>query len=75
MPGQMNLHAHLYSAGQGGSIGEGGAARVLHPAGPRGGPSNLMFILWLILLGVIVPAAILGGLRAGKFQFVFTSAR
>lgn len=74
MAGLMNMHAHLYNAGQGASLGEGGAARVLHPAGPSR-PNNMMFILWLILIGVIVPAAILGGLRAGKFQFVFTSAR
>jgi hypothetical protein len=29
------------------------------------------FYVWLVILGVIVPVLILGGLRAGGFQFVF----
>jgi len=29
------------------------------------------FWLWLVVIGVVIPAAILGGLRAGGFQFVF----
>ena len=29
------------------------------------------FWLWLIVIGVVIPAVILGGLRAGGFQFVF----
>lgn len=40
-------------------------------APPAGAQSHGQFILWLIVLGVIVPAVILGGLRAGGFQFVF----
>jgi hypothetical protein len=29
------------------------------------------FWIWLVVIGVVIPAAILGGLRAGGFQFVF----
>jgi hypothetical protein len=29
------------------------------------------FILWLVVLGVVVPVAILGGLSVGGFSFVF----
>lgn len=29
------------------------------------------FWLWLFVIGVVIPALILGGLRAGGFQFVF----
>ena len=29
------------------------------------------FYVWLVVLGVLLPALILGGLRAGGFQFVF----
>ncbi len=29
------------------------------------------FMLWLLIIGVVIPAFILGGLRAGGFQFVF----
>lgn len=42
-------------------------------AAPDAIGSHLVFIFWLILLGVIVPAAIMGGLRMGGFQFIFKS--
>ncbi len=29
------------------------------------------FILWLVVIGVIIPALILGGLQFGGFSFVF----
>ena len=29
------------------------------------------FWVWLIVIGVVIPALVLGGLRAGGFQFVF----
>lgn len=29
------------------------------------------FVLWLILLGVVVPVLLLGGLKVGGFSFVF----
>jgi len=42
-------------------------------AAPGGGAavSNVSFFVWLFVLGVLLPALILGGLRAGGFQFVF----
>ncbi len=33
--------------------------------------SNTAFVVWLILIGVVLPGFILGALRAGGFQFVF----
>lgn len=29
------------------------------------------FWVWLVVIGVLIPALVLGGLRAGGFQFVF----
>ena len=45
----------------------------IRPAAPDAVGSHLVFIVWLIVLGVIVPAAILGGLRFAGFQFIFKS--
>jgi len=39
------------------------------PAGAVG--SNTTFIIWLIVIGVVIPGIILGSLRAGGYQFVF----
>jgi hypothetical protein len=38
-----------------------------------GGGDHLNFIVWLIVLGLVVPVIILGSLRVGGFQFVFKS--
>lgn len=46
---------------------------VRPPAGGTGAPSHGSFVIWLIVLGVVVPAAVLGGLQVGGFQFVFRS--
>lgn len=54
--------------------GEGGAARVAAHAAPLDGigfPDNLRFFMWLVIIGVVIPGLIIGGLRAGRFQFVF----
>lgn len=53
------------------NAGQGVAA-----SGPMGGYgdgalSHTTFLIWLVVLGVILPALVLGGLRAGGFQFVF----
>jgi hypothetical protein len=72
MPGAPLLHG--YRASNTSPAGEGGAARVAASAAPlpaAGFPSNLSFIIWLLVIGVVVPGFILGGLRAGRFQFVF----
>ncbi len=53
-----------------GVMGEGvpqGAGGVTAPAAGLG----WSFWLWLIVIGVVVPVLILGGLKAGGFQFVF----
>lgn len=68
MPGVPNLHGYATSSGP---QGQGGAMRVLAPQASQ--PSDIYFFAWLVLLGVLVPAAILGGLRVGGFQFVFRS--
>lgn len=36
-----------------------------------GGTDHTMFLVWLVLIGVVVPVVILGGLRVGGFQFVY----
>jgi hypothetical protein len=44
------------------------------PSGAVGAPAaglGWSFWIWLVIIGVVIPAAILGGLRAGGFQFVF----
>ena len=37
----------------------------------NGGASHTSFIVWMVLLGVVLPVAILGGLKMGGFSFVF----
>ena len=34
-------------------------------------PLTFSFWLWLIVIGVLIPVVVLGGLRAGGFQFVY----
>lgn len=44
------------------------------PASSGGGGSGTIgwtFWIWLVVIGVVIPAFILGGLKAGGFQFVF----
>jgi hypothetical protein len=33
--------------------------------------SHMAFIVWLLVIGVIVPVAIIGGLKVGGYSFVF----
>lgn len=33
--------------------------------------ASIAFFVWLIVIGVIIPVVILGGLKAGGFQFVY----
>lgn len=71
MPGAVPLHGYATSTGP---QGEGGAARVAASAAPLRGigfPDNLSFFVWLIVIGLVIPALVIGGLRAGRFQFVF----
>jgi hypothetical protein len=35
--------------------------------------SHFSFVVWLAVIGVLVPALIIGGLKVGGFQFVFRS--
>jgi len=75
MPGAVPLHGYQTSTSP---LGEGGAARVAASAAPLselGFPDNLSFFVWLLVLGVVVPGVILGGLRAGRFQFIFRGGR
>ena len=34
-------------------------------------PSHMSFLIWLVLLGIVLPVAIIGGLNVGGFKFVF----
>jgi hypothetical protein len=70
MPGSPLLHGYATST----SVqGEGGAARIAAAAAPLnvGFPTNLSFFVWLVILGVVLPVVLIGGLRVGGFQFVF----
>jgi hypothetical protein len=37
----------------------------------NGAPSHTIFLVWVVLVGVVLPVAILGGLKMGGFSFVF----
>lgn len=41
------------------------------PSGLTLASGNLSFFLWLVAIGVVLPLIVLGGLRAGGFQFVY----
>lgn len=65
------LHGYSTSSGP---QGTGGASRVAAAAAPlvgAGGPSDTAFFLWLVVIGVVIPVLIVGGLKVGGFQFVF----
>ncbi len=50
----------------------GGTPALVQGAGRSSGQSShTMFLVWLVILGVVVPVAILGGLKVGGFSFVF----
>lgn len=40
-------------------------------SGNRAAPNHGTFIIWLVVIGIVVPVAILGGLKVGGFSFVF----
>ena len=67
------LHGYAYAAAQD-QQGAGGAGRVAAAAAPLsrlGFPNNLSFFLWLVIIGIVIPGLLIGGLKAGRFQFVF----
>jgi len=70
MPGAPLLFGTPTSTGP---QGLGGSERVAAAAAPLGVafPSNMSFFVWLVLLGVVLPGFVVGGLKAGGFQFVF----
>lgn len=71
MPGAPLLHGYPTSTSP---AGEGGAARIASSSRNQlvtAGPSPITFAIWLLVFGVVLPAIIMGGLRFGKFQFVF----
>lgn len=52
--------------------GAGGAARVESTTALNASyPNNLRFFFWLVVIGVVIPGFLVGGLKAGGFQFVF----
>lgn len=69
MPGAPFLYV---SDSYQGVTGEG----VPQSASPSSGTGfGLSFWVWLVVIGVVIPAFILGSLRAGGLQFVFRSRR
>lgn len=49
----------------------GGVAKLTASSPSSGGQSHMAFLVWVVLLGVVLPVAILGGLKVGGFSFVF----
>jgi hypothetical protein len=39
----------------------------------NGTTTSTAFLVWVVIIGVLIPAAILGGLNLYGFQFVFKS--
>lgn len=68
MPG-----APLLFGAPSGATGSGEASRTAAAAAPlnAGFPNDLSFFFWLVLIGVVLPGVLVGGLKAGGFQFVF----
>jgi hypothetical protein len=64
MPGAPMLYV---SDSYQGVQGEG----VPPAAGGGGSGLGVSFWVWLVVIGVVIPSLVLGGLRAGGFQFVF----
>lgn len=50
---------------------QGAAGEGVPAANPAAAGSHTAFLVWLVVIGVVIPALVLGGLRAGGFQFVF----
>jgi hypothetical protein len=68
MPGAVFLHdMPTYQGVQ----GEGISSDITGIGGYAG--SHLTFIVWLAILGVLIPGLMMGGLKYGGFQFVFRS--
>lgn len=67
MPGSPIFHGTATSTAP---QGLGGAARVPATMMPNN-PSDTMFFVWLAIIGILIPALIIGGLKVGGFQFVF----
>ena len=68
MPGMPFLHNQPSPYAQ--MEGDGVPGR---PASPDATGDLWQFLLWYIVIGFVLPAAIYGGLRLGGFQFVFRS--
>lgn len=49
----------------------GGAVKHAASSPSSGGQSHTAFLIWVALIGVVLPALILGGLKMGGFSFVF----
>jgi hypothetical protein len=66
MPGSPIFHGTATSTAP---QGEGGAARIQSSTVPQS--NDVAFFVWLAVIGILIPALIIGGLKVGGFQFVF----
>lgn len=48
-------------------------AQAATPAPATGTHSHTSFLVWLIILGIVIPGLILGGLDFAGFKFIFKS--
>lgn len=51
--------------------GDYAAPGVAMRGNTTGSGTHTAFIIWVVVLGIVLPAAILGGLKLGGFSFVF----
>lgn len=54
-----------------GSATEGGSPAAAGGMSSAANGSHFGFVFWLVVIGVVVPIAIIGGLQVGGFSFVF----
>lgn len=48
-----------------------GSSGSTPPSSAAASPGHWGFIFWLVLIGVVIPAAILGGFKVAGYSFVF----
>lgn len=54
-----------------GFFSDSGTQEVRMNQGTVSSATHTGFLVWLVVIGVIIPVAILGGLRLGGFSFVY----
>ena len=72
MPGSPVFHG-IATTPQG--PGYGGSARVETSSIAAGNVSDMNFFIWVGIIGLLIPALLIGGLQVGKFRPDWKGAR